>query len=205
MLLPFNHIFKYDIFPKGVIHVGMHRAEEYGYYKQGGVRDILFLEADIDLCKAVQIPDPFVKIVHAVVSDKGGQGVTFRVTNNRESSSILPLQDHASLYPHIFVTEERHVVTTTLDEVIPECQRSLYNILNFDIQGAELLAMKGYSSWELIDAVFTEVNFRGLYTGCPQMQEITAFLQQQGLVLKEMEDTGMGWGDALYVREKTNI
>jgi len=201
MLIDFNILKKFDITPRGVIHVGMHKAEEYPIYKEHGVENIIFVEANRDLAHAWKNDDPHCYVVHAAVSDKVEE-VEFHITNNGESSSILELGDHAKIYPHIVNVETVKMKTTTLDKIIEKVGIYFFNfnILNLDIQGAELKAMKGLTSWGEIDAVFTEVNYREMYKGCALEPEITSFLADLGLYKVEEVDTGAGWGDALYIR-----
>ena len=94
--------------------------------------------------------------------------------------------------------------TTTLDNIIKKVgiYKFHFNVLNLDIQGAELKAMKGLSDWFYIDAVFTEINYREMYKGCALEPEVTQFLLEKGFKKVEEVDTGAGWGDALYIRQK---
>ena len=113
----------------------------------------------------------------------------------------MELGDHAKIYPHIVNVETVKMKTTTLDTIIDKIGiHDYFNILNLDIQGAELKAMKGLSDWNSIDAVFTEVNYREMYKGCALESEVTEFLHTKGFRKVEEVDTGCGWGDALYVR-----
>jgi len=202
MLIDFNILSKYNIIPTGVIHVGMHKAEEYPIYKQAGVSSILFIEANRDLAHAWQNDDENCYVVHAAVSDKV-EDVEFHITNNGESSSILELGDHAQIYPHIVNIETVKMKTTTLDSITKHIamDEGTWDILNLDIQGAELKALKGFEDWRWIKAIFSEINYREMYKGCALEPEITEFLKSKGFEKVEEVDTGCGWGDALYVKQ----
>ena len=52
MLIDFNILKEYGITPRGVIHVGMHKAEEYPIYKAAGVQNIIFIEANKKLAES---------------------------------------------------------------------------------------------------------------------------------------------------------
>lgn len=211
MLIDFHKILEYGVTPKGVIHVGMHKAEEWPIYIATGVKAVVFFEANRKLYEEAWNtwakdlgywePDaPSLRIYHAAISDKK-EKIIFNITNNGESSSILELGDHATIYPGIVNVESVEMNTSTLDEFIPRIKSDAhFNILNFDIQGAELKAMKGLTDWSGIEAVFTEVNFREMYKGCALVHEIDEFLTDKGFAKVEQVDTGAGWGDALYVR-----
>jgi FkbM family methyltransferase len=205
MLIQFEKVREYGITPFGVIHVGMHKAEEYPIYKKACVNNIIFIEANKELAYNCNIDDESCIIVHAAVSDKVEE-VEFHITNNSESSSILELGEHAQIYPHIKNVDSVKMKTVTLDTILKKINVFIpsLNILNLDIQGAELKAMKGLTNWDYIEAVFTEVNYKEMYKGCPHISEITAFLAEKGFEKVLEEDTGCGWGDALYVRKNLN-
>jgi FkbM family methyltransferase len=193
---------KYGIIPHGVFHVGMHKAEEYPIYKQNGVETIIFVEANKELAHSWKNDDEFCYVVHAAISDKV-EDVEFHITNNGESSSILELEDHAKIYPHIVNIETVKMKTTTIDSINRKIgyNEQTWNVLNLDIQGAELKALRGIGDWRFIDAIFTEVNYREMYKGCALEPEITEFLNNKGFKKVEEVNTGCGWGDALYIRK----
>jgi len=217
MLIDFNIIKKYGIVPRGTIHVGMHKAEEYETYRDSGCYWMCFIEANkalVDLVRSDKSISPYV--IHAAISDKK-EIVKFNITNNGESSSILELGDHASIYPDIVNVESVEMETRTLDDIFqvgvenpepPYRHKQMFhllkffNVLNFDIQGAELKAMKGLTDWSHIEAVFTEINYREMYKGCALIGEIEKFLADKGFVKVEEVDTGAGWGDALFVKKE---
>lgn len=207
MLIQFKIIKeKYGIDPTGLIHIGMHKAEEHPIYRELGDFPILFIEANYSLVHSYKTEDPYCCIVHAAVSDKIEE-VDFHITNNGESSSILELGDHSIIYPHITKVEDVKMKTVTLDTILNSVDildwfiEKKWNILNLDIQGAELKAMMGLTEWDNIQAVFTEINYREMYKGCALEPEVTKFLESKGLKKVEEVDTGCGWGDALYIRK----
>ena len=206
MLIEFSNLSKYGITPRGVIHVGMHKAEEYAIYKTANVQKICFIEANPKLCEYSSMyvigKDSTTDIINAAISDVGGQEVELKITNNFESSSILDLKEHSKIYPHIVEVERIKMKTNTLDQVIGYYKEdvNLFNVLNLDIQGVELRAMKGLTNWSNIEAVFTEVNYKEMYAGCNLIDEITEFLSCKGFKKAEEVDTGCGWGDALYIK-----
>ena len=193
---------KYGLNPRGMIHVGMHKAEEYPEYKSMGFSKIAFIEANRDLADMCDIDDDDCYIIHAAVSDVN-EDIQFNITNNLQSSSFLKLKDHSNVYPHIVNVKTIEMRTHTLDQVIKVIgvEKTVWNMLTFDIQGAELKAMNGLSDWNNIDLVYTEVNYREMYVGVPLVGDIDNFLSDKGLVKVVEEDTGCGWGDAIYVKQ----
>lgn len=201
MIIDISNIKKYGIVPRGIIHVGMHKAEEYPDYKACGIEYVLFIEANRELAHSWQNNDDKCYVVNAAVSDRV-EDVEFHITNNGQSSSILELGDHSIIYPHIVNIETIKMRTVTLDRVLEKVgvHTSIWNIMNLDIQGAELKAMKGLTDWDNIEVVMTEVNYREMYKGCALEPEVTEFLSQKGFKKVEEVDTDCGWGDALYIK-----
>lgn len=68
-----------------------------------------------------------------------------------------------------------------------------------DIQGAELHALKGMTSiLKYFKHIYMEVNTKELYEGCGVLEEVTNFLHVHGFVMKDINMTPHGWGDALF-------
>ena len=194
--------------PRGVIHVGANVASELEEYIAMGFRKILYIEANPALIpglkeKAARYPG-IVYVAHAAVSDINGV-VKLRVTSANQSSSILALGKHREIYPSIREVEQAEVPSRMLDTLLKEEGQSPsdYNFLNIDIQGAELLALRGSLGLiTSIDAINTEVNLLELYEGCAMLKELENFLALQGFNRAAMATPWHpSWGDAFYVRK----
>ena len=75
------------------------------------------------------------------------------------------------------------------------------NFVNIDIQGAELLALKGMTATlPYIDYLYLEVYTKHLYKDCALLPEIRAFFKPFGFALQELQMTPHGWGDAFFVK-----
>jgi FkbM family methyltransferase len=144
--------------------------------------------------------------VNCAASDRNGT-IELRVTNADQSSSILPLARHAEIYPSVQQTSVVQVPTKTIDQILEEtCENAAdFNLLNLDIQGAELMALKGaIEMLPNIEAILCEVNYEELYAGCPMIEEIDAFLFAQGFDrVATATPYHASWGDAFYVRRRT--
>jgi hypothetical protein len=80
---------------------------------------------------------------------------------------------------------------------------SQYNFWNLDIQGAELMAIKGGEHAILnADALYLEVNTEEVYKGCALMNELDEYLAKYGFKRINTKITEYGWGDALYIKIK---
>jgi hypothetical protein len=113
-------------------------------------------------------------------------------------------QKHLEYYPEIVVTEKIKVPTRTLDAFFDDEKISLdeYNFLNMDIQGAELLTLKGsVKSLKHFDYIYTELNTDYLFEGCCLASEMDEFLDRHGFKRVATRMTDDNWGDALYVRK----
>jgi FkbM family methyltransferase len=197
----------YKFIPKGIIHVGAHNAEESGSYKELNVENVIWIEGNPDIFNSLyeNFKEKGNKIFNYLVSDSDDTEYEFKVTNNGESSSILELGTHKEKHPHIFVTDKKILNSKTLDSIILENSINIeeYDFLNLDIQGAELLALKGFTkNIDSIKYIYTEVNVDFLYENCALISEIDNFLYSYGFHRKEtkiLEE--YGWGDAFYIRK----
>lgn len=203
MLIPLPEILQSfpEIKIKGVLHVGAHECEEAQAYGDAKVSKTIWIDANEDLVLTQKMKGHDVHCV--VVSDVDNQETPFYITNNFQSSSILPLGTHLQMHPHIYVKGVRTLKTKRLDTFLKEqkVDMSTINFLNLDIQGVELKALKGMGEQlKFIDTIYTEVNEKELYKGCDLLPAMDSFLEKNGFVRKAMNMTEFGWGDALYIR-----
>lgn len=207
MLIPFSQIFTFlqangkQI--RGILHVGAHECEEKKDYNEMGIPDqkIVWVEGNKD--KVLEMRMKGIDTIYCAVIDEIERDVTFHITNNGQSSSILPLETHLQHYPHITVTEERKLRTTTLKDLIETSLIPIQelNFWNFDIQGAELAALKGAGEYlNKADYIYVEVNVESLYKGCALLPEMDDFLSSKGFQRVGTQLVKEGWGDALYIR-----
>lgn len=198
----------HGITPRGVIHVGAHQAGELEDYLRMGFSKILYVEANPALIPALrakaQAHGGKVIIVHAAASDADGT-VRLRVTSMDQSSSILPLAKHKDIYPSIREVAQVEVRGRRLDTLLAEegLRAEDFNFLNLDIQGAELMALRGATGLLAgIEAVNTEVNLQELYQGAGLLGELEQFMAKLGFGRAAMVTPWHpSWGDAFYVRK----
>ena len=87
---------------------------------------------------------PNLNIINEVIGDKDGVEVEFKITNNTLSSSILELGEHKNLHPNVIVTDVLKLKTKTLETIFNEnLLHGKFNTLVLDLQGTEMLALKG--------------------------------------------------------------
>lgn len=199
---------RHSCLPSGVIHIGAHLGEELKDYLDAGVKNILWVEANpkvyTRLCQNV-FNHAGSRCVNALVSDSDEVECLFRITNNGESSSMLPLKEHLVEHPHIFVEEIIKLKSTRFDTLCEKEQVNLelYDFINLDIQGAELMALQGMSQiLQRARHVYLEVNTKEIYEGCAFQKEIEEYLSKFNFELKEQKILSHGWGDAFYMKRK---
>ena len=203
MLIPLHQLIqKYNVNIKGILHVGAHECEEIADYERYVSRNkILWVEAMPDKVEISKSKYPNLLIENAVVSDIE-ETVKFNVSNNGQSSSILEFGLHSTFHPHVHYVTSFQAQTQLLKNII--CKYDIeYNFLNFDIQGAELKALKGMEEYlNKVDYIYTEVNCDYVYKGCAIVDEIDEYLKQFGLYRVETQwCQNFRWGDAFYIRK----
>jgi hypothetical protein len=188
---------------KGVFHLGAHECEELLFYNSFGVKneDIVWIDAvENKVNEAIQRGIP--NVYNSLITDKDDEDVFFNVSNNIQSSSILDFGTHSREHPHVVYVDKVLKKSITIDTFFErnELDASKYNFWNFDIQGAELLALKGATkSLQYAKALYLEVNEKELYKNCALIDEIDTFLSQHNFKRVLTKFTQHGWGDALYL------
>lgn len=201
MLINFTNIVKKYGCPKGIIHIGAHLMEEKLEYNRNGISNTIWIEANPSIFESIKSNGE--SVFNYAISDVDGKTYKLNVTNNGQSSSILELDKHKIHHPHIYVSEIVNVCSKRMDTLILENNINLknYDFINLDIQGAELLALKGFG--ELLNEfkfIYTEINTNTLYKNCALVSEIDDYVSKFGFSRVETSMTEFEWGDALYIK-----
>ncbi len=198
---------KYNLDIKGLIQVGSFTASEYEPFKEVGATKFIFIDANPEVIP--QLQDKFgddCRVLNYLISDKDGDEYDFNIANHVQSSSMLEFDKHKFYHPtYSEVVKTLPLTSITLDTLIKQesIDMSQYNCLMMDIQGAEMMALKGFEgNLSCIDYIYTELNFDSMYKGCCLEPEFTLYLADRGYTLVESFDTGHGWGDGLYVKQE---
>jgi FkbM family methyltransferase len=209
MLIPFDKLVrKHSINITGVLHCGASIGQEAKEYHKLGVQNMVFIEAIPDIyeqLKANISQYPQALAVNACLSDQDEQEVMFNIANNGgQSSSFLKFGTHTTAHPEVKFTGQIPLKTKRLDTLIAELNINIheFNFLNMDLQGAELLALKGLGDQlRYFKYAYLEVNQKHVYEGCALVEEIDNYLIGFGFRRAETQWSGShGWGDALYLR-----
>jgi FkbM family methyltransferase len=210
MLIPIDEIkrilLENNISIKGAFHIGAHECEELGFYTHIGINphDVVWIDALPNKVREASdrgIPN----VYHAVITDQNDQEVVFHVANNGQSSSVLEFGTHSEEHPWVVYVDQIKQQSVTIDTFFERnnIDVSRFDFWNFDIQGAELIALQGATqSIQHAKAIYLEVNEKELYRGCGLIDRIDAFLAQYNFKRVVTEMTSHGWGDALYILTK---
>jgi FkbM family methyltransferase len=180
------------------LHVGAHHGEEDEAYRKLGIEPV-YVEANPDAFRVLSHALPDRRRYNVAVSDHVGT-CTLHVTSFDQSSSILPLARHREVYPDIVEVATIDVPCTTIDDLVADAGGA-FDLLNMDIQGAELMALRGAGRLlPTLAAVMTEVNRQEMYAGCGLLRDMDRFLGGFGF-RRAVSDFRYhrSWGDALYL------
>jgi len=207
MLISFQEIFNVllskNITINGCFHVGAHECEEMDFYNKLGIKNENVIWIDAIPSKVNEAKNRGINnIYNAVITDKDDEDITFNISNNVQSSSVLDFGTHAYEHPSVVYVDKIQLKSITIDSFFERnnIDASKYNFWNFDIQGAELMALKGaIQSIKYAKALYLEVNEKELYKNCGLITDIDAFLSEYNFTRVLTRFTQHGWGDALYI------
>jgi FkbM family methyltransferase len=189
---------------KGILHVGAHLCEEEEDYLKLGLsqKNILWAEANYNLCLENKRVNKERNIFCGVFADRSGEEREFIITDNSQSNSLLRLEEHQIEHPWVHEVDRQKVITACIDECfLNEVKNRGINMIVLDIQGSELLALKGAEkTLEHIDIIHCEVNVKKLYKDCALIEDIDDFLFSKGYKRIATEINEHGWGEALYLK-----
>lgn len=212
MLMPFEDLFeRRGIRPSqinGILHLGANTGQEAQTYHALGIRNVIWVEAHPALFN--ELKEHLTRFngqraYRACISEEDNRIAIFHVANNGgQSSSILELGTHRLKHPTVHYTNQIQMATQTVDTLLRRHGEPIFGkwLLNADLQGAELLALKGMrENLPHFHWLYLEVNKEPLYVGCPLLPELDGYLNERGFKRTEIQMAGTaGWGDALYER-----
>lgn len=199
-------LIKYNINITGVLHVGAHECEEYDLYSKLGLNgnDIIWIEAIPN--KVQEAKDRGIcNIYNYCITDRDDIDTVLNISNNVQSSSILNFGTHSQEHPDVYYVDKITQKSITIDTFFNRnyINSNKYNFWNFDIQGAEYLALKGSKiSLKNVDVIYLEVNEKQLYENCGLITDIDKYLLQFNFKRMKTYMTKHGWGDAIYIKNK---
>lgn len=153
---------------------------------------------------------PEVVLTEKAVSDREGTISFFPIDpsttksewkdGNPGASSLLKASGE---YPvEQYGQKEIKVLTTTLKKFFLEQRISHLNLIWMDIQGAELMALRGLEERiHDIDIIHTEVEFIEIYKGQPLALDIKKFMSDNDFLLCYFTTFGHYSGDAVFINQ----
>jgi len=210
MMISFNYLFqKFHIHPKGVIHLGASTGQEMATYRQFNMSPVVFVEAIPSVFEQLKkniASYPEAIAYNECIGDEDGKEVYFNVSNNEgQSSSYLELEHHAVIHPTVHYVETIKMTTKTVASIVKEHNLDInqFDFLNCDLQGVELLALKGMKDLlSHFNWLYLEVNKVHVYRNCALVEEIDEYVRKWGF---ERVETGNwvadSWTDALYQKQ----
>jgi FkbM family methyltransferase len=196
----------------GIIHIGAHECEERLNYliKFNSITDddIVWIDAIKTKVEQMKNENKNIQIYNECISNIDDETVSFKITNNYQSSSILDLKEHLIEHPDIYQIDKIDMKTKTLKTFYHEngFKYDKFNFMNLDIQGAELLALKGAGDiLNNVDFIYIEVNTKELYKDCPLINDIDEYLTKFYFKRFNTYLTPHGWGDAFYCKYKYKL
>jgi FkbM family methyltransferase len=170
----------------GVVHVGANLGQERDFYQKLGLR-VIWIEPIQEIFAAlVRNIAGYVKqkAICALVTDRDDVEYDFNLADNAGgSSSIFQFGQHPDIWPEIHYLGSRKLRSTTLTTLFHRVglTPARYPALVMDVQGAELLVLKG--AGELLNGfVFIQAEAADfdIYVGCAKLFDLKAFLEPQG-------------------------
>jgi FkbM family methyltransferase len=153
---------------------------------------VLWIEADKELSE--RLSKKGLNVINTVISDKKGKALYYR-TNKKACDSLLKPKANLTWGKNLIPMGTEMVKTTPLKDIQASYN---YNMLVMDIQGAELLALKG-ADLNKIDYIQAEVHVVETYENCTKRKQLIKYLKD----FKEVEIRLLkkGWGDAFFIRK----
>src|SRR5690349_10031977 len=106
MLIDFRQLFpRWNIKPKGVLHVGANVGEEAPVYLELGIKRQIWIEANPDIIEKLRLNvsnNVDALVFNQCIGDSDSEKVTFHFSNNgSQSSSIFELGTHLIAHPEV--------------------------------------------------------------------------------------------------------
>jgi FkbM family methyltransferase len=163
--------------------------------------------ATLPACRANVRGYERIRLIEKAVSDRRGT-ITFFPTDPQRTVTKHPggnpgassLFRAAPDYPHeTYVQNEISVETTTLADVMEAEGLSRIDLLWMDVQGAELMALRGLGDkLATVGMVHLEVEFLPIYQGQPLFGEVHGFMRRNSFRLLGFTSYSRYTADAVY-------
>ena len=167
---------------KGIIHMGAHRGGEAPVYDWFHKKAI-WIEANpiiINDLKDNISQFPNQKVIHALLSDKDNIEVNFNISNNDGASSSIFRFGPMSETRDLKMVSTIKMKSKKFDSIIKEKSINIseYDFWVLDLQGAELLALKGSTdSLKKCKSLYVEISKDEFYLNGTQWTDLRNYLE----------------------------
>jgi FkbM family methyltransferase len=200
--------------PRMIFDIGANQgqtaAEYRRFFPQATIHSFEpFEDVFRDLEKSVAA-DPLTHAHRVAISDSIGTHV-FHVNEEHCTNSLFPTAATADLHTGntwTHTVRKNEVPTITLDEFCRRENIAAIDLLKMDVQGAEMLVLKGARALfdkRAISVIFAEVLFAKIYENQTDFCEMMTFLRERGYVLYGLYDLfykgdlPLSWADAIFI------
>lgn len=197
--------------PKGVIHVGANDGEEFVYYKNMGVTNLVGFEPLAAPLEKFEKAHPDV-LKFQLGWGAVNQQMTIEVTENDKASSTLKRIDVDDWTKHeVFkdwnmgqwpIVGKEQIQIVRYEQFMADFKPydpADYNFLNMDVQGMEYDALVGMGDQlNYFDALVVECSEKPVFVGEHSAEEVSDWLAGQGF---ERVTRIMLHGDILFLRK----
>jgi FkbM family methyltransferase len=191
---------------KTVLHVGAHYGEEAALYERWGAEHVIWIEADPAvaaglrahladharptlnwLARRADATQTRHTVIESLVGDEDGRATDFYIFSNAgASNSIFRKSEAFAEHDAVIETGEvKRLHMRTLDRLLPENGIALsdVDILVLDVQGAELLCLKGaVGLLKSVQMIESEVSKQSFYKDGVLLPELDAHLRDAGFI-----------------------
>lgn len=205
----------FDFSPKIVFEFGARYGEDSlalaSVFREAKIYSFECNPNTLEHCLITVAANPQIKLIPFAVGNHDGK-VKFYPINKEKTITTWPDGNQGA--SSLFKASGKYPVEKYIqDEVmVPIMKASTFmelekidgiDILWMDIQGAELLALKGFENLlQNVKVIFTEVEFFEIYSKQPHFEDIRRFLEKNNFYFWNLINEGEFAGDALFVNKE---
>ncbi len=200
-----------------IFDVGAHKGETVSRYRELFPDSHIYcfepFPDNVTILRSRFSSDSFVHIYECAVADLNGRK-TFYVNENDATSSLLPRTKDERRY-FSKAADSRCTVEVdalTIDEILQQNGISHIDILKFDIQGGELMALRGAEKAlqeSRVSVIYTETLFVHHYEKNPLLLDLWQYLDKYAYTFFDIYDLyratngQLRFADTLFINEET--
>lgn len=201
--------------PKVVFEFGARYGEDSlalaSVFKEAKIYSFECNPNTLESCSIAVLANSQIKLIPCAVGNHDGE-VKFYPINKEKTITTWPDGNQGA--SSLFKASGKYPVEKYIQDevVVPIIKASTFmalekidsiDILWMDIQGAELLALKGFDDLlQNVKVIFTEVEFFEIYSNQPRFEDIRRFLKQNNFYFWNLINAGEFAGDALFINKE---